>query len=53
MQNADLGRFVTYIYVYYVCYLTIGPQPLPKRVLHNRVPASASSFSFQYLPFSL
>jgi hypothetical protein len=34
-----------------VC-LTIGPYPLPKRVLH-RVRTRASSFNFQYLLFSL
>jgi hypothetical protein len=34
-----------------VC-LTVGPQPLPKPVLHG-VKSSASSFNFQCLPFSL
>jgi hypothetical protein len=35
-----------------VVHLTIGPQTLPKRVLH-RVPSSASSFNFQYPLFFL
>ena len=36
---------------YIVCLVT-GPQPILKRVLH-RVWSTATSFKFQYLPFSL